>query len=230
MNHQTRANEPVWGPRPGGKFEARWERIVAIMQLPVKHDNASSGSRQGRDIRQHKTSFYELCAEIEEQFHLDLQDWRTRRDTRRPEKRLEDNWVGQKDPPYDYGKHDAWEGDPIADWDAWYQEHYAQAQANPGKTRATIRLGEELAITPLYGVYYALRRWWMSTFGTRGYSPTFKNAYTGGELELDYCNPQARLFGLVAEWLDRRYTLANCASVHQGSKNSRLRSRAAKPA
>ena len=94
-------------------------------------------------------------------------------------------------------------------WAGWWKLNWGRPRSNPGCFRGT-----RIAKAPLVEIYHLCNEWWRLTTGTP-FHPNFDGIEPGPDEEnLPTMNPAGRLFLLIAQDSDRRYSSDLCAKVH----------------
>ena len=154
-----------------------------------------------------------LLREAAETYDAAMEDW----ETRRPGRRLEDNW-DPDEPVHDYG---GMAGAGLRGWREFYRRFWSPGQGG-GKHPSK---GSGLTLAPLYPVYELVEQFWARHVGEK-FVPGFDWNLTG--VDDDYkkynyerLNPEGKLFQRIAMVLDDRHTYRNCTSVHKSIRSAR---------
>lgn len=139
----------------------------------------------------------------------------------RPYRKLERNWDDDGTPAYDYSEFQV--DDPDVVWEAWWDEIFAKKVSpltgtrarNPGWLRASGRGGAKLMKPPLVSIYHLANRFFRKVLGVP-FFPIFKaNDHAVSDSKaMIHLNPAARLFLLLAQAVDDRYSREHCKRVH----------------
>jgi hypothetical protein len=190
-------------------LDQRVELIVAALQQDRVLDRADR-SRKGIDLTDKKVSLKKLLVEVLETYAAEREDWETRHDDpNKPKKRLEANWDRHEEPAYDYGGDT---GAGLPPWAEHYEMYYATGPGNPGRSRTASPL---LPIPPLHTAYRIVRHWWLAEVNEH-FNPDLPREHEADKRQ----NPQrfnaaGRLFYMVADTIDPRYTPTICYGVHE---------------
>jgi|GEM_PF-6208382 len=162
-----------------------------------------------------------LVHEASRTHRLVLGDWLRRNEAEgsewRPHRQLEKNYnPDQPAHDYDYGEH---AGAGLEDWDRWWRENWGRGRGNPGRFHHR----RDMAKPPLVAVFHLVNKWWRRVL-REPFHPDFSEAGTHdprtGESpsndagRLPRLNRAARLFVLVAQEMDPRYSVDLCKRVH----------------
>ncbi len=173
---------------------------------------------KGVDLRPYEASLRELLREAHEVYQTALDDWWDRNRPDKPKRQLEANWAPDEVVAYDYSDHGE-PGEGLEDWDGWWQQVYHRGRGNPGQGR--LRL---LPVAPLYPVYGLVRRWWISTLG-KPFRPNYpRDPFKKEEdprTNSNWFNPAGRLFLMIVQELNSRYTARTCYGVQQTAQKKR---------
>lgn len=196
--------------------DADW--MIRALQTPRKIHSATTPHGRGLDLSHKRDELAMLLAEAHEVYELALEEWETRRtNSYRP--KLEDNYdPDEESPPHDWSEYAAYQPTQ-ADWDKIHERHYRRKPGPPGKSRTRQqRDGSDLPTQPLRNVYAVIRAWWRRHVG-KPFSPDFNfKKVTRGTDErksLNWFNPAARLFLMVAQELNTNYAPAHCHWIHE---------------
>lgn len=184
------------------------ERIIVALQRHRVLDRADKHGK-GLDLGAKRAALTSLLTEVLHEYSVVREDWETRHDPNKPKKQLEANFDRGEEAPHDYGP-DAGAGLPP--WEEHYKRFYATGPGNPGRSRDGSAL---LPITPLHTVYRIVRNWWLAEVGPR-FNPDFSHEHEGDQRRNpDRFNSAARLFWMIADFIDHRYTAPICYGVHE---------------
>ena len=191
-----------------------------IEEMSRAEERPRADDKQGRrvDLRPHKDALRRLLRKARHVHREVASDWKRRNSTEgsqwRPRRQLEKNFDPEeraRETSYDYGD-DAGSGFNQS-WDDWWHEIWGKGRGNPGHFREH----PEIPKRPLVAVYYLVNRWWRLVL-RQPFWPTFSEggleAATKDHERLVHLGPAARFFFLVANKIDRRYTMDLCKKVH----------------
>ena len=170
------------------------------------------------DLTQHEKALRELLRDAHEVYEVALEDWYTRADPSKPKGRLEANWDPDEEVLYDYGE-DAGAG--LEDWPEFWKRYYYRRRGNPGTNRTSSK-STPPPVAPLYPVYTLVRRWWIETTGRKTFRLDYpRDPSKGTRTNFNLFNPPGRLFLLIVQDLNVKYTARTCYGVQQTAQKKR---------
>lgn len=205
-----------------GEVEGHVDLIVKM----VRGDGLDRAAYPGIDLSAHRDTLARMIVAARMRF-LDEDDDARRRAAAAgphgwPNRRLEKNWDEEDEAPvYDYSEFQV--DDPDAEWAAWWDEVFAKRPSsltggrarNPGWFRVPGRGGAKMMKPPLVSIYFLVNRFLRRVVGVP-FFPIFKaNDHAASDIDaMPHLNPAARLFLLVAQAVDDRYSREHCKRVH----------------
>ncbi|MGE0774381.1 MAG: hypothetical protein AB7L36_04990 [Sphingomonadaceae bacterium] len=191
--------------------------FVRELRVPRKIHSSTNNNGRGLDLSHKCNELAMLIAEAHEVYDVALEAWATRRENSFSPN-LEANYdPAEEIPPYGWPDYAAYQTTQ-ADWDELYERHYKRPRGPSGKSRTRKQHDNgDLPTRPLWDIYILILQWWERHVG-KPFNPDFNiNKDTRGTDErkkLEWFNPAARVFLLIAQELNTSYTSINCHWIH----------------
>lgn len=187
--------------------------ILKLMEEYEAQDDSLSLRGQAEELAK-------LIDRLREHYLVEYWDWLCRSMPEgsdwRPHKTARRNWRVGEGPPFDYSAF----RDDLEPWSTFFDAHFAKKISptgnrarNPGRFRGDRRY-PPLSKPALASIYHELNRWWRKHLALP-FRPNFdgNEAADTDHARLPHLNPAARLFLLVAQAVDMRFTALDCARV-----------------
>ena len=97
--------------------------------------------------------------------------------------------------------------------DEWWKENYYRPRGNPG----SFREAPDIPKKPLIAIYFLVNEWYRRVLGAK-FWPDYSSGMEAASDDigrLPHIGPAARLFFLVANEIDKKYTMDRCKKVHE---------------
>ena len=150
-----------------------------------------------------------LLAATREVYFNALDDWKSRRADDKPR----------------YGRRDDDEGEGWEGAGAYLRAAYGRPEGNPG----TGRTRKYVPVAPLHSVYPMVEQWWREHVGRPAFHPKYRREDEDGppgrkgRRTFGGGNPAGRLFLLVAQELNERYTPTILENIRRSVQRQRRR-------
>jgi hypothetical protein len=210
--------------------------IIEEVKWSVKRYTTPDEDGEGVDLLQYKDELRELLSVAHERYKFALEEWEARAGPNKPKEKLKENWDPDDfGPVYDYGDMAGADLDYVDkwgnrhNWDEHWQRFHSGLVGNQGGSRDGSKDAGVRPIPPLYPVYVLVRKWWLKYIGGGFNLKYHTNPELGDNIprnspkHMPYINPPARLFLLVAQDINFRYTVSNCAGVHDALRTKKKR-------
>jgi hypothetical protein len=178
-------------------------KLIAEVGKPIQRGTKDDGSVKffegNKDLSEHANSLRELIERAKVAYQEEVDQLKDKLDGRF-KKKLDDNAEPETDPDpaYDYSEFIK---DARADWAKEYEWYYKRSRG---------RIHPEPRPLYLYPVLVLIKRWWEHEDKKLG---KFQPDFVESPYDIGWCNSAARLFYLVAQECDHRFTLDHCANI-----------------
>lgn len=180
---------------------------------------AMAQDEDGLDLEPHRASLARCLSEARECYLMEYWDWlgRTEREGSSHRPHRDERLNPGETSPYDYGEFGAPPGAWREHWDEFFAKPISATgnrARNPGRFRDLPNNGPPLSKRCLAAIYHRVNRWWRATLGTP-FRPNFDGMASADtdHARMPHLNSSARLFVLLAQEVDQRFTIAHCARV-----------------
>lgn len=200
--------------------------VEGYVDLIVQEVGRNGPAYPGIDLSPHRPLLSQMIIAARMTF-LDEDDDARRRaamegSLERPHRRLERNWGDEDEAPaHDYSEFQV--DDPDTAWEAWWDEIFAKKVSpltgerarNPGWFRVPGRGGAKLMKPPLVRIYFLVNQFFRRVLEVP-FFPIFNanDHVVSDNKAMEHLNPAARLFLLMAQAVDDRYSREHCKRVH----------------